>query len=57
MSTRPVSILVDPKLDIADVRLALKHSSLEIVGVDAHPNIFVCKPIEADAQRAERTPS
>jgi hypothetical protein len=46
MSSKPVSILVDPKLNIDDVRIALRHSSLEIEPT-AFPSLFVLKPTEA----------
>lgn len=43
MSPKPVSILVDPTLNIDDVRLALRHSSLELEST-FHPSLFVIKP-------------
>jgi hypothetical protein len=41
---KPVSILVDPSICISDVRIALRHSSLELVGSELHPTVFVIKP-------------
>lgn len=46
MNIKPVSILVDPKLNIDDVRIALRHSSLEIEPT-AFPSLFVLKLAEA----------
>jgi hypothetical protein len=43
MSDKPVSILVDPALNIDDVRLALRHSSLEVEST-AFPQLFIIKP-------------
>jgi hypothetical protein len=41
---KPVSILVDPSINVDDVRIALRHSSLELVGSELHPTVFVIKP-------------
>jgi hypothetical protein len=41
--SKPVSILVDPALNIDDVRTALKYSSLEIEST-AFPQLFIVKP-------------
>jgi TATA-box binding protein (TBP) (component of TFIID and TFIIIB) len=55
MSSKPVSILVDPKLNIDDVRIALKHSSLEIEPT-SFPSLFVLKPTEATPSNPTRGP-
>lgn len=52
MSGQLLTLLVDPKLDIADLRIALKHSSLEVVEIESHPRIYVVKPVQADGARA-----
>lgn len=54
MSSKPVSILVDPKLNIDDVRIALRHSSLEIEPT-AFPSLFVLKPTEASPNAKPRS--
>lgn len=54
MSTRAVSILLDPKLHIDDVRMALSHSSIEVVGSEYHPTIFVLRPILAETPRVQQ---
>jgi hypothetical protein len=41
---KAASILVDPSINIDDVRIALRHSSLELVSSELHPSIFVIKP-------------
>lgn len=40
---KPASILVDPAINIDDVRIALRHSSLELVCSELRPTIFVIK--------------
>lgn len=40
---KPVSILVDPSIGIDDVRLALRHSSLEVEATQ-FPQLFLIKP-------------
>jgi hypothetical protein len=47
MSGQLISILVDPKLDIADLRVALKHSALEVVEIECNPRLYVIKPIRS----------
>lgn len=42
MSSKPVSILVDPGLNIDDVRIALRHTSLEVEPT-SFPTLFVLK--------------
>jgi hypothetical protein len=41
---KPASILVDPSINIDDVRIALRHSSLELVSSELYPTVFVIKP-------------
>lgn len=46
MAARTISILVDPRLNIDDVRLALRHTSLEIEDTYI-PHVFVVKATES----------
>jgi hypothetical protein len=39
----PTSILIDPSINVDDVRIALRHSSLELVRSEIHPALFVIK--------------
>jgi hypothetical protein len=41
---KPANILVDPSICIDDVRIALRHSSLEIISSELHPAVFIIKP-------------
>jgi hypothetical protein len=43
---KPASILVDPSINIDDVRIALRYSSLELVGSELNPRVFVIKPTQ-----------
>jgi len=45
------TILVDPKIDIADLRIALKHSSIEVVEIECNPRMYVIKPVRDDDVR------
>jgi hypothetical protein len=40
---KPTTLLMDPALNIDDVRLALRHSSLEVEST-AFPQLFIIKP-------------
>lgn len=42
-AAKPVSILVDPSLNIDDIKIALRHSSLEIEST-SFPQLFIVKP-------------
>lgn len=46
MSSKPVSILVDPSLNIDDIKIALRHSSL-VVEPTSFPQLFIVKPTPA----------
>ena len=49
-AAKPVSLLLDPKLSIDDIKIALKHSSLEIEPT-SFPQLFIVKPTAGDSGR------